>query len=67
MDASISDDNLRREAIELYGERYPDMSPNEWRHVVEAYTPMVREAANPKDKEISMQQYGKAADRENEE
>ena len=62
MDATISDDNLRREAIELYGERYPDMSPNEWRHVVEAYTPMVREAAKPKDKEISMQQYGMAAE-----
>ena len=67
MDASISDDNLRREAIELYGERYPDMSPNDWRHVVESYTPMVREAANPKALNISMQQYGMAADHENEE
>ena len=62
MDATISDDDLRREAIELYGERYPDMSPNEWRHVVEAYTPMVREAAQPKTQVISMQQYGMAAD-----
>lgn len=62
MEASISDDNLRREAIELYGERYPDMSPNEWRHVVESYTPMVREAANPKALNISMQQYGMAAE-----
>ena len=47
MDVTISDDELRREAIELYGERYPDMSINDWRHVVEAYTPMVR--ANVKD------------------
>ena len=62
MDASISDDNLRREAIELYGERYPDMSPNEWRHVVESYTPTVREAAQPKALDISMQQYGMAAE-----
>ena len=62
MDVSISDDNLRREAIELYGERYPDMSPNDWRHAVEAYTPMVREAAQPKVQENSMQQYGMAAD-----
>lgn len=62
MDATISDDNLRREAIELYGERYPDMSPNDWRHVVESYTPMVREAANPKALNISMQQYGMAAE-----
>lgn len=62
MDVTISDDDLRREAIELYGERYPDMSPNEWRHVVESYTPMVREAANPKAQNISMQQYGMAAE-----
>ena len=62
MDATISDDVLRHEAIELYGERYPDMSPNEWRHVVEAYTPMVIEASNPKAQDISMQQYGMAAD-----
>ena len=62
MDVSISDDNLRREAIELYGERYPDMSPNDWRHAVEVYTPMVREAARPKAQENSMKQYGMAAD-----
>lgn len=62
MDATISDDDLRREAIELYGERYPDMSPNEWRHVVEAYTPMVREAAMPKAQELSMHQYGRVAE-----
>ena len=62
MDVTIDDAALQREAIELYGERYPDMSPNEWRHVVEAYTPMVREAAQPKAKEISMNQYGMAAE-----
>ena len=66
IDATISDDDLRREAIELYGERYPDMSLNEWRHVVEAYTPMVREAAQSKAKEISMQQYGMAAEQDTE-
>ena len=62
IDATISDDDLRREAIELYGERYPDMSLNEWRHVVEAYTPMVREAAKPKVEDNSMHQYGMAAE-----
>lgn len=64
MDAAISDEDLRREAIELYGERYPDMSPNDWRHVVEAYTPMVREAAQPMAKGISIQQYRIAAEPE---
>ena len=62
MNAAISDDDLWREAIELFGERYPDMSLNEWRHVVEAYTPMVREATNPNAQELSMQQYGIAAE-----
>ena len=62
MDSAISDADLQREAMEQYGERYPDMSPNEWRHVVETYTPMVREASKPKAQEISMQQYGMAAE-----
>jgi hypothetical protein len=64
MDVTISDDELRREAIELYGERYPDMSINDWRHVVEAYTPMVRAASTAETKEISMQQLGMAAEPE---
>ncbi len=58
MNVAITDDDLRREVIELYGERYPDMSSNDWRHVVESYTPMVREAA----KQISMSQYRMAAE-----
>ena len=62
MDTTISDDELRREAIELFGERYPDMSLNEWRHIIETYTPMVRESARPKAKEVSMRQYGMAAE-----
>jgi type I restriction enzyme R subunit len=64
MDASIDDMELQREVMEVYGERYPAMSLNDWRHVIEAYTPMVREAAQPKAKEISMQQYGMAAEPE---
>lgn len=66
MDYTVSDADLQHEAMERYGERYPDMSPNEWRHVVEDYTPMVREAARPKAQEISMQQYGMAAEPKNE-
>lgn len=61
MDATTSDPDLQREVMEIYGERYPNMEPNDWRHVIEAYTPMVREAAKPKAKKISMQQYEKAA------
>jgi SOS-response transcriptional repressor LexA len=64
MDADISDGELQREVIELYGERYPDMSLNDWRHIIEDYTPMVREATKTKAKEISMQpeKLGMAAD-----
>ena len=54
MDVEISDMNLQREIIELYGERYPDMSQNEWRHVIEEYTPMVRDSIRMKAKEISL-------------
>ena len=54
MDVEISDGDLQREVIELYCERYPDMSINDWRHVIEEYTPMVREASRPKAKEVSM-------------
>jgi type I restriction enzyme R subunit len=64
MDASISDGELQREVIELYGERYSDMTLNDWRHIIEAYTPMVRNASDHKAKEVSMQaeQFGMAAE-----
>lgn len=62
MDSTTTDSDLQREVMEIYGERYPNMEPNDWRHVIEAYTPMVREAAKPKAKEISMRQYEKAAE-----
>ena len=67
MNVSISDGELQREVIEFYGERYPDMSLNDWRHIIEAYTPMVREATQPKTKELSMRQYEKAAESSTEE
>ena len=64
MDADISDAELQREVIELYGEQYPDMTLNDWRHIIEDYTPMVREASRPKAKEISIEskRYDKAAE-----
>ena len=61
-DVNISDLTLQSEVLRLYGERYPDMSLNDWRHVIEAYTPMVRDASKSEAKEISMQQLGMAAE-----
>lgn len=62
MNIETSDLELQREVTGLFGSRYPDMSLNDWRHIIEAYTPMVREAAQPKTKEASMRQYGMAAE-----
>ena len=64
MDANMSDGELQREVIELYGERYPDMLINDWRHIIEAYTPMVREMVQSKAKEVLMRpkQLGMAAE-----
>lgn len=63
MDAGISNGELQREVIELYGEKYPNMTLNDWRHVIEDYTHMVREASRPIAQELSMEprQYGMAA------
>lgn len=63
MDASISNGELQREVIELYGVKYPNMTLNDWRHVIEDYTHMVREALRPIAQELSMEprQYGMAA------
>ena len=53
MDNTISDGELQIEVQKVFGERYPGMSQNDWRHIIEEYTPMVRTAA--KAKEIPMQ------------
>ena len=62
MDANISDMELQREVTELYGTRYPDMGLNDWRHIIEAYTPMVRTTIQSKVKEIDLQYYSIAAE-----
>jgi type I restriction enzyme R subunit len=62
MDNTIHDDELQREIMEKFGVRYPAMRPNDWRHIIEAYTPMVREATRPKAQELSMRQYDEAAE-----
>ncbi len=62
MDSTTPDSDLQYEVIEQFGTRYPDMSINDWRHIIENYTKMVREAVEAKV--ISMQQYDKAAEQE---
>ena len=54
MDSNISDGDLQIEVQKRFGERYPGMSNNDWRHVIEAYTSMVREAAKPKAMELPL-------------
>ena len=49
MNVNISDMELQREVIEQYGERYPDMSQNEWGHIIETYTPMIKQSIRRKD------------------
>jgi hypothetical protein len=54
MDGGISDGDLQIEVQKKFGERYPGMSNNDWRHIIGAYTSMVREAVKPVAKEISL-------------
>ena len=63
MDASISDLQIQSEVVSKFGEKYGGMKPNDWRHIIEAYTPMVRDAAKPKVMEVNLNQYGMAAER----
>ena len=51
----VKQHELQREVIEFYGERYPEMSLNDWRHIIEEYTPMIRDTVLSKAKEVSMQ------------
>lgn len=55
MDSGISDLQIQKEVIMGFGEKYYEMSLNDWRHIIEDYTPMVREALNGKAREIVMQ------------
>ena len=61
------DSELQREAMEEFGERYPDMKIMDWKRIIEAYTPLVRNAAKqPAAKVLEMQQrqYSTAAEGE---
>jgi type I restriction enzyme R subunit len=66
MDEHISDMQIQSEVIKRFNDEYPGMTLNDWRHIIEAYTPMIREALQHKAKEIVLQ-LKKAASPENEE
>ena len=51
---ATTDYELQHEVMEQYGERYPDMKIMDWARIVADYTPMVREAFQPKSKVIPM-------------
>ena len=53
IDSSITNGELQIEVQKEFGNRYPGMSNNDWRHVIEAYTSMLREAAKTKVQEIT--------------
>lgn len=65
MDINKNDLQIQRDVLEEYGDRYPEMKLNDWRHIIEDYTPLVREALNRKMKEEELQ-LKKAASPENE-
>ena len=66
MDNDISDMQIQKEVIDHFGDEYPGMSLNDWRHIIEDYTPMVRNANQRKAKEIVLD-LKQAASPENEE
>jgi type I restriction enzyme R subunit len=66
MDNSISTMQIQEEVIGQFGDEYPDMSLNDWRHIIEDYTSIVRIANQRKAKELYLD-LKQAASPENEE
>ena len=64
MDNDISDMQIQKEVIDHFGDEYPGMSLNDWRHIIEDYTSIVRNANQRKAKEIVLD-LKKAASPEN--
>ena len=65
LNPDTTDYELQREAMEVFGERYPDMKIMDWKRIIEEYTPMVRKAAKqPTAKVVEMEQrqYSMAAE-----
>lgn len=52
MNNDISDMEIQKEVIDHFGDEYPGMSLNDWRHIIEDYTSIVRNANQRKAKEI---------------
>ena len=66
LNPDTTDFELQREAMELFGTRYPDMGIMDWKRTIEAYTPMVRETAKqPTATVIEMQQRQRSQAAEN--
>ena len=42
MDCEMSDLSIQEEVINKFGEKYGGMKLNDWRHIIEAYTSMIR-------------------------
>ena len=66
MNNDVSDMQIQKEVIDHFGDEYPGMSLNDWRHIIEDYTSMVRNANQRKAKEIYLD-LKQAASPENEE
>ena len=66
MDCEMNDLSIQEEVINKFGERYGGMKLNDWRHIIEAYTSMIRPnmkdpASEEKARTIQMQ-FPKAAE-----
>ena len=59
LNADTSDYELKREVMEEYGQRYPDMKDLDWQRIIADYTPLVRDASKPR---IISMGYDKAAE-----
>ena len=53
MDPNIDDLAIQREVTERFADRYAPMTINDWRHIIEDYTPMVRETIIKNDSGIA--------------
>ena len=65
LNPEISNYELQREAMEQFGEQYPDMGIMDWKRIIEAYTPLVQiSAKQPTAKVVELEQrrYGIAAE-----
>ena len=54
MDSSLSDMQIASEVVAKFGEKYGGMTANNWRHIIEDYTSMIRFANQRPAKEISL-------------